>query len=377
MSDSKKLPFVSARRIGDMVFVSGCVGFDEETKQRGTTFEDQVRILMKNLIDAARSEGMEPQDFVKCTAYLEDLNYFDLFDGIYGEFFKDGYPARSAFAVPKINGPYQIEVDGFGFVSEKYKETPKEIIKTLNGPRFPVALCQGVKVGDYIFPSGQVPAMPEDSWPVEGFEEQIRRCIQNLIAVVEAAGGKKEDIVKTVIFLKRMDLFPIFNKVYGEFFDKDKNPPARSCFGVTELAGPYDMEIEGVAYIGDDVERLFSPAAPVFDLPFCQGTRAGDLIYVSGQVGYDQKTGTVPTTFEGQTRQMMENMFAVAKAGGADPKDFIKCTCFLTDIRYFQFFNNIYKEYFGEDLPARTTFQVAALAPGYHVEIDGIAVRSK
>lgn len=367
------VPLVQGTKFGNRVFPSGMVGVEPKNMEELEDFKAQTRQVMENLMNVAKAGGMGPKDFVKCTAFLKDMNYFGIFNRIYAEYFGTDFPARSAFEIPALAGPFVMEVEGFGFDSETWKTQKKEIIKTENAPRFKVPLVQGIKVGNFIYPSGQVPAMPEDSWPVEDFEEQIRQAIKNLIAVVEAAGGRKENLIKTVVFLKDMKRFDQFNKVYGEFFQKENNPPARSCFGVSALAGPYDVEIEGVAYVGSDRQTLKSANAPVFDMPFCQGIRAEEMVYVSGQVGYNPKTGEVPVTFEGQTRQMMENMLAVAAEAGAGPDDFVKTTCFLTDIRKFEFFNRIYKEYFNRDFPARSAFQVAGLAYSYVVEIDGIA----
>lgn len=342
-------------------------------REQVATFREQTHQVMKNLITVAEQAGMHPKDFVKCTAFIKDMNYFDIFNQVYAEYFGEDFPARSIFEVPSLAGPYMMEVEGFGYTSDTWLTQKKEIIRTASAPRFPVPLVQGVKVGNFIYPSGQVPAKPEDSWPVEGFENQIRQALDNLISVVEAAGGKKEDLIKIVIFMKDMTRFDQFNKVYMEYFQKENNPPARSCFGVTGLAGPYEVEIEGVAYLGQDVERLCSPNAPVLPLPFCQGVRAEEMVYVSGQVGVNPQTGEVPKTFEGQTRQVMENLLAVAQAAGASPDDFVKTTCFMTDIRNFEFFNRIYQEYFHRDFPARSAFQVAGLAYDYVVEVEGMA----
>ena len=316
---------------------------------------------------------MSPQDFIKCTVFLKDLNYFSIFNRIYAEYFNKNFPSRSAFEIPSLAGPYELEVEAFGFTSDSWNTQKKEIIFTEDAPRFSVPLVQGIKVGNFIYPSGQVPAKPSDSWPVEDFRDQIRQAIENLIAVVEAGGGTKENIIKCAVFLKDMSRFDLFNEVYSEYFQKDNNPPARSCFGVTGLAGPYDIEIEGIAYVGDDVERIRTEKAPLFDMPFCQGVRAEEMVFISGQVGYDPKTGNVPKTFEGQTRQMMENLLAIGEKVGASPDDFVKTTCYLTNIRYFEFFNRIYQEYFKKDFPARSAFEVAGLAYDYVVEIEGIA----
>ena len=367
------VPLSQGIRFGNRVFPSGMVGARPDTVEAVEGFEAQVHQVMQNLMNVAKVGGMNPQDFVKCTAFLKDLNYFSIFNRIYAEYFGCEFPARAVFEIPSLAGPYEMEVEGFGYSSDTWKTLKKEVISTDKAPRFPVPLVQGIKVGNFIYPSGQVPAKPKDSWPVEGFENQIRQAIENLIAVVEAGGGAKKDIIMCVVFMKDMSRFDTFNEIYKEYFQKENNPPARSCFGVSGLAGPYEMEIEGVAYIGNDIVRLKTPDAPVFDMPFCQGVRAEEMVYISGQVGYNPKNGEVPNTFEGQTRLMMENMLAVAREAGAGPDDFVKTTCFMTDIRNFEFFNRIYKEYFNHEFPARSAFEVAGLAYNYTVEIDGIA----
>jgi 2-iminobutanoate/2-iminopropanoate deaminase len=371
------LPLSQGIKFGQRVFPSGMVGVKPGSQEEILDFPAQVRQVMDNLLSVASAGGMEPEDFVKCSVFLKDMNYFGIFNRIYAEYFHAAFPARSAFEIPSLAGPFALEVEGFGFAGKMWQSSPKEIIRTNKAPRFQVPLVQGVKVGNFIYPSGQVPARPADSWPVEGFDDQIRQAITNLIAVVEAGGGKKENLIKNVVFLKDMKRFDQFNRIYSEFFPKTDNPPARSCFGVSALAGPYDIEIEAVAYLGSDRQTLRSSDAPVFDLPFCQGIRAEEMVFVSGQVGFNPKTGEVPGTFEGQTRQMMENMLAVAREAGAGPDDFVKTTCFLTDIRKFEFFNKIYREYFRHDFPARSAFQVAGLAYDYVVEIDGIACVGK
>lgn len=369
------VPLVQGTTFGDRVFTAGMVGCDAKTMRRGTTFEEQTRLVMDNLINTSRVAGMEPDEIIKCTAFIRDMTYLETFDHIYKEYFGKKYPARTIYAVPSLAGPYDMEVEAFGYQSAAGKNF--EVIHTDRAPAPGKYQVQGIKVGNFIYTSSQAPIDVASGKPVEAFDKQIRCAIQNMIAVVEAGGGKKENIIKNLVFLTDMSKFDDFNPVYGEFFQKDNNPPARSCFGVTALSGMSQIEIECVAYIGENRETLHSPNAPVLNFPFCQGIRAEEMVFVSGQVGYDPKTGKVPETFEGQTRIMMENMLAVAKEAGAGPDDFVKTTCFLTDIGQFAFFNQIYREYFHQDFPARSAFQCNRLSYQYLIEIDGIACVKK
>ena len=96
-------------------------------------------------------------------------------------------------------------------------------------------------------------------------------------------------------------------------------------------------------------------------------------MYLAGQGPLDPKTGEVTgTTFEEQAVLTFENLRAVAAAAGASPRDFVKVNAYLSDMKNFAQFNEIYRRYFEEPYPARTT--VHSSLPGFLIEVDGIAV---
>ena len=109
--------------------------------------------------------------------------------------------------------------------------------------------------------------------------------------------------------------------------------------------------------------------------PYNQAVKSGHLLYTSGQIPIDPKTGEmVPGGIREQAIQVLENLKAVLEAAGSTVDDTIKTTVFLADMADFPELNTIYAEYFGEDnAPARSTVQVAALPKGALVEIEAIA----
>ena len=126
----------------------------------------------------------------------------------------------------------------------------RKIVKTDQAPAAIGPYNQGVVVhhGDLLFTAGQIPLNPATGQVVgETIEEQTRQVLENLKAVVEAAGGRMDTVVKTTVFLKDMTDFPRMNIVYESYFDA--SPPARSAVEVARLPKDVKIEIEAVAQV--------------------------------------------------------------------------------------------------------------------------------
>jgi 2-iminobutanoate/2-iminopropanoate deaminase len=108
---------------------------------------------------------------------------------------------------------------------------------------------------------------------------------------------------------------------------------------------------------------------------YSQGIRWEQLIFTAGMVGSDPATGQpISDNVREQTRQVLRNVQAVLEAAGSGLDQVLKTTCFLVDINDFAAFNEVYREFFPVDPPARSTIQVG-LVPPWRVEIEAIAVR--
>ncbi len=105
--------------------------------------------------------------------------------------------------------------------------------------------------------------------------------------------------------------------------------------------------------------------------PYSQGVKVGNRIYVSGQGPLNPVTGETPQTIEEQTRQVLTNIRNILEAGGATMDNVVKTTVHLADLKDFQAFNGVYKEFFTTPYPVRTT--VGSQLLGILVEIDVIA----
>ncbi len=110
--------------------------------------------------------------------------------------------------------------------------------------------------------------------------------------------------------------------------------------------------------------------------PYSQATVAGGLIFCSGQVGIDPSSNKLVTTsIADETRQVLENLRAVVAEAGGSLENAVRATVYLTSLDYFKEMNDVYKQYFPKDPPARATVEVPKLALGARVEIDLIVSR--
>jgi len=121
------------------------------------------------------------------------------------------------------------------------------------------------------------------------------------------------------------------------------------------------------------MKKVHTDAAPAAIGPYSQAIITGGLVYTSGQIPINPKSGNIEATdVTEQTEQVCKNLAEVLKASGADLDSVVKTTCFLADIADFAKFNEVYAKYF-TSCPARSCVAVKALPKGALVEIEAIA----
>lgn len=124
----------------------------------------------------------------------------------------------------------------------------KTIVHTDKAPAAVGPYSQAVKIGELVYTAGQIALDPATGQIVEGdVQAQTEQVLQNLQAVLKAAGSSLKNVVKTTVFLQDMGDFAAMNEVYGRYFDK--KPPARSTVQVAGLPLGAQVEIEAVALV--------------------------------------------------------------------------------------------------------------------------------
>src|SRR5262249_23192699 len=124
------------------------------------------------------------------------------------------------------------------------------------------------------------------------------------------------------------------------------------------------------------IERISPPGVAAPRGPYSPAVRAGDFIYVSGQVPVDPASHQVVSGDIGiETRRVLDNIKLILEGCGATMADVVRCTVFLADAKDFAAMNAIYAEYFGDNKPTRTTVVAGFVLQGIKVEIDAIAYK--
>lgn len=122
----------------------------------------------------------------------------------------------------------------------------KKVISTAEAPQAIGPYSQAIEAGGFVFVSGQIPLIPHTGELVEGsVEVQTARVLENLKAILEAAGSSLEAVVKTTVYITNMDDFVKVNGIYGQYFQE--NPPARVCVEVSKLPKGALVEIDVIA----------------------------------------------------------------------------------------------------------------------------------
>lgn len=138
--------------------------------------------------------------------------------------------------------------------------------------------------------------------------------------------------------------------------------------------------VVGAANFNEKVNKeiVKTERAPSAIGPYSQAVRAGNFVYVSGQIPIDPATGEfVSENVSEQTRQVLTNLSAVLEAAGSNLSQVVKTTVFLADMNDFAQMNSVYAEFFTENFPARATVEAARLPKDARVEIECVAIVEK
>ncbi len=123
---------------------------------------------------------------------------------------------------------------------------PREVIATSGAPQAIGPYSQAIRAGGLVFVSGQIPLDPQTGQLVDGgIEEQTRRVLLNIQAILEAAGLSLKNVVRTTVFLADLADFPKMNEVYAEFFSE--SPPARTTVQAAGLPRGARVEVDAIA----------------------------------------------------------------------------------------------------------------------------------
>ena len=405
--------YSQAARAGQFLFLAGQIASDYQTgipaearrdsefPYYGSDIRRQTRYVMDNIGAVLEAGGSSFEQIVKAQVFLKDAADFDGFDEVYRSYFKVP-PPRTTLQVGErallVPGAL-VEVDFLALTSQSGVE--REVLDVPGLPSPIAHYSPVVRAGQFVFPAGQVAtdfktgvaaeARVHPAFPYYGseIEQQARYILGNLQKTLQAAGSSLADVIKAQVFLRSLHDFDAFDQVWKEFFP---TPPPRTTIQIGQLLIPDCLvEIDLIGVVPGQLSRqvINTDACPRPLANYSQATRVGPYVFLAGQLASDFRTGIPPearvdpnfrwygSDIARQTEYILRNCQTVLEAAGSSLANVVKAQVFLTDLRNFYQFDKVWKRFFGEHVPPRTTVETAGdglLVPGSLVEIDLIAV---
>jgi 2-iminobutanoate/2-iminopropanoate deaminase len=370
---------------GRLLFLAGQIPLDPASGQmvEGDTAVQAERV-MRNLKTVLEAAGAGFDRVAKTTIYLTDLADFGKVNEVYGRYFGEAPPARATVQVAALPRGSRVEIEAVAVLDAAGAVPGRKVVSSPQAPRAigPYSQAIDVTARRLVYLAGQIPLDPVSGEMVPGDTvAQAERVMQNLKAVLEAAGTGFDKVVKTTIYLTDLADFGKVNELYARYFGEA--PPARATVQVAALPRGSRIEIDAIAATDAPAgaptrAALSSAQAPKAIGPYSQAieTRASRLVFCAGQIPLDPATGEMGAgDTAAQAERVMQNLKAVLEAAGVGFDKVVKTTIFLVDLADFGKVNEVYGRYFGQAPPARATVQVKALPRGSRVEIEVLAAK--
>jgi enamine deaminase RidA (YjgF/YER057c/UK114 family) len=393
-------------KVGHLVFAAGQLASDFETGVPpqastnkafpfyGSKIKQQTRYCLDNLRSTLTAGDSSLENVIKAQVFLTDLRDFNAFDEVWREYFPGDPPARTTLEIPMLlgAGPAQlIEIDLIGHSHDVSHEAIKSDV-----PRPLANYTEAFRVGNLVFAAGQlasdfrtgVPpeAKTHPNFPYYGsnIKLQTRYILENFKKTFAAAGSSLANVVKAQVFLTNLADFNGFDEVWKEYFPE--NPPPRTTVGVVGLlgAGPDQLiEIDLIAHTDDTTHTVVRSEGPKPIANYSEAFVVDGLVFAAGQIASDYRTGVPPeasinpgfpfygSEIKQQTRYILKNLAGTFEAAGSKLQSAFKAQVFMTDLRDFDAFDEVWKEHFKDRPPARTTVATTGLlVKGTLVEVD-------
>jgi enamine deaminase RidA (YjgF/YER057c/UK114 family) len=230
----------------------------------------------------------------------------------------------------------------------------------------------GLDTGDYVYVSGQGPRRPDGSTPAN-FADQVRRSLENVRSVVEAAGLTMDHVVYVQVYLDNMSNHEALNSAFADYFPK--TPPARGLLGVARLPEP-PLQITAVAVRDLRGKQPVNPPNFKPSKAYSAGMLTHDRLFVSTMLGSDPLNGTVPDKPAAQVDAALDRLKAVVEAAGLTLGNMVFVNPYLTSEIPMRIMNEHYARRFEfGNTPGRATIEVSSLPEGAHIAYTGVAVR--
>lgn len=360
----------------------------------GSDIKLQTDYILKNMARTFKAAGTSIDNVIKAQVFLMDLNDFNGFDEVWKQHFKMPPPRTTIGTTGLLVKDTLVEIDLIATLPDK----PGKVIKS-GAPKPLANYSEAMQAGDLVFAAGQlasdfktgVPSSAKrgENFPFYGSDIQLQTefVLENLKKTFEAAGSSLDHVVKAQVFLTNLNDFAGFDQVWKRYF---KVPPPRTTVGTSGLLVRETLvEIDLIGYVPRSglKHEVIKSGAPRPLANYSEAFTVGDFVFAAGQIASDYKTG-VPgearkhpnfpfygSDIKLQATYILNNLKQTFEAAGSSIDNVVKAQVFLTDLKNFAAFDEVWKEFFKVPPPRTTVGTTGLLVKDALVEIDLIATR--
>lgn len=349
--DSTNHVYSPAVDAGDYVYISG-QGPRKSDGSLPATFRDQVRQALDNVKKLVEAAGLTMDHVVYTQVYLENVNQFDEMDRAFGDYFGKVPPARADLGVARVpEPPLLISAVAVRDLADRRAINPSNF-------NWRESAAPGMLTRDRLFVSGMPGSDPANGKVPDDPAAQVDFALDRMRAVLQAAGLDYANMVFVNPYLTSDIPHRVMNQHYAARFEFG-NTPARATIEVSSLPNGTHIEYTGVAVRDLKQRKAVRPKNMPPSPTASPCVFAGDTLYCSAKDGFipGPHGGIYATTTEHQLRQTMRNQLDNLEEADMTFDEVVSTNAYLDDLGDLAKFDEVYAQYFGTVLPARTTIQ--------------------
>lgn len=335
-------PFSPTVVADGLVYVSGLTGTDAPDRGPEPSVTVETRRVLDKLRTALEAAGSSLAQAVSINVYLKAAGDFEAMNAAYREYFTDKPPARTTVVAGLADGAL-VEMSAVAVPVG----APRETLLPAGWMKSPRPYSYIVRTSDFVFLSGLVSRRGTDDQTVSGSTTvQVKTILDNATTLLKTAGLTLDAVVAARVFITDDLYFEEMNEAYRSYFSV--KPPARATAVMGLMGSDAKVEISLIASIQDKqvIGPLVSPTLPV-----STAIRAGNRLFLSGVVG---NTDANANDVAGQTRETLTRIGRTLESAGFSFRNVVDSTVYMPDIWQREKMNEVYREFFPENPPART-----------------------
>jgi len=341
---------------GDYVYISG-QGPRRPDGSLPPTFEAQVRQALDNIKAILEADGLTMERVVYTQVYLEDISKYGETNRAFAESFGKTPPARAVLGVARVpEEPIQISAVAVRSLADRRAVYPPNYSPSDSA-------SPGILTDDRLFISSMSGSDPVSGKVPDDPAVQVDLALDRLQAVLKAAGLELSNMVFVNPYLTSKIPSRVMNERYARRFEFG-NTPARATIEVSSLPGGAHIEYTGVAIRDLRQRKAVRPRNMPPSPTASPCVFAGDTLYCSAKDGFipGPHGGIYASTTQHQLRQTMRNLLDNLEEANMNFNQVVSTNVYLDDLSDLEAFDDVYAQYFGPVLPARTTIQQIAPA---------------